>query len=166
MAICLIEKLYRIEKQIKNHDIAEIHNQRQQHSLPILKQIKSWMEKSLPQVPKDSLTGIALHYMKNQWEKLIIYCEDGCLNISNCRAENAIRPFVIGRKAWLFSDTPSGAHASAILYSLIETVKANKIEPYHYLRHVLENISSVESVNEIEALLAWHVSDKTVPRLK
>ncbi len=82
---------------------------------------------------KGSLTRKALDSTLNQWPKLIRYCEHGDLNISNVLAENAIRPFVIGRKAWLFADTPAGAKASALYYTLIETAKANGLEPYAYL---------------------------------
>lgn len=166
MAISLIQKLYVIERQIKDLNEHEIQQHRQQKSLPVLEKIKVWMEKTLPQVPKDALTGKALSYMQNQWSKLVVYCDDGRLNISNCRAENAIRPFVIGRKAWLFSDTPNGAHASAILYSLIETAKLNKVEPYHYFRYILENIMSAQTVEDYEALLPWNTDSESVPRLK
>ena len=87
-------------------------------------------------MPKDSLTWIAINYTLNQWDLLIAYCEDGRLNISNALAENAIRPFAVGRRNWLFSDTPRGARASATCYSLIETAKANGLEPSAYLHHV------------------------------
>ena len=70
--------------------------------------------------------------------------------------ENAIRPFVIGRKAWLFSDTPAGAEASARLYSLIETAKANRCEPYAYLCHVFTELPKAKTLAEVEALLPWN----------
>ena len=84
-------------------------------------------------------------------------CTHGELNISNILAENAIRPFVIGRKAWLFSDTPAGAHASAIHYSLIETAKANGLEPYEYLKQVLTALPYADTVDKVEALLPWNI---------
>jgi hypothetical protein len=80
------------------------------------------------------------------------------LNISNALAENAIRPFAVGRRNWLFADTARGAKASATVYSLIETAKANGLEPYDYLRHVLTHIGAAETVEQVEALLPWHVS--------
>ncbi len=95
-------------------------------------------------------------YLSNQWDKLNVYCSYGELNISNILAENAIRPFVIGRKAWLFSDTPAGARVSATHYSLIETAKANDLEPYDYLKQVLTVLPYAESVEEIEVLLPWN----------
>ncbi len=85
-----------------------------------------------------------------------MYCEDGRLNISNILTENAIRPFCVGRKAWLFSDTPKGAHASGIHYSLIETAKANHIEPYAYLVYVLTKLPYADTVEKLEELLPWN----------
>ncbi|MBI9100007.1 MAG: transposase domain-containing protein, partial [Spirochaetaceae bacterium] len=72
-------------------------------------------------------------------------------------AENSIRPFVIGRKNWLFNDTPKGAHASAALYSLVETAKANDVEPMHYLNCIFQKIPMVSDKNELEALLPWNI---------
>jgi transposase len=81
----------------------------------------------------------------------------------NNPAENAIRPFVVGRKAWLFSDTPAGAQASALLYSLIETAKANGLEPYTWLRRTLQRLPAATTVDDYEALLPWnlHATDLT-----
>ena len=76
----------------------------------------------------------------------------------NNAAENAIRPFVVGRKAWLFSDTQAGARASALLYSLVETTKANNVEPYLWLRHVLRALPTATTVEHFEALLPWNLN--------
>ena len=157
-----INNLYMIERQIKERTIDEKYQQRQLRSVPILNKLKLYLENNQHKVPKDSLTGKAMTYLSNQWEKLNVYCSNGELNISNILAENAIRPFVIGRKAWLFSDTPAGARASAIHYSLIETAKANGLEPYAYLKQVLTALPYAESVEEIEALLPWNIK-KTEP---
>jgi transposase len=115
------------------------------------------MMKSLTEVPPTSKTGKALVYLNNQWPSLLHYLEDGRLNIDNNPAENAIRPFVLGRKNWLFADTPAGAHASAALYSLIETAKANDLEPYQYLRHVFKELPKAQSVSVIESLLPFNI---------
>ena len=96
--------------------------------------------------------------MLNQWEKLTVYCTCGELRISNILAENAIRPFVVGRKAWLFADTPQGAKASAVCYSLVETAKLNGLEPYDYLHTVLSKLPYAETVEQIEALLPWNIT--------
>ena len=100
-----------------------------------------------------SATGKALHYLHNEWSKLIRYLNDGRLEIDNNHAENAIRPFVIGRKNWLFSGGVRGVKASANLYSLIETAKANGLEPYAYLRRVFTELPKANTVEAIEALL-------------
>jgi hypothetical protein len=84
------------------------------------------------------------------------YTERGDLPIDNNRCENAIRPFVVGRRAWLFSDTPAGANASAIIYSLVETAKANGLEPYTWLRRVLRDLPAAKTVEDVEALLPWN----------
>ena len=152
-----INQLYIIERQIKTLSFDEKYQQRQQRSVPILNKIKTYLEDNQHKVPKDSLTGKAMTYLSNQWEKLIVYCSNGELNISNILAENAIRPFVIGRKAWLFSDTPAGARASATHYSLIESAKANGLEPYEYMKQVLTALPYAESVEDIEALLPWNI---------
>jgi hypothetical protein len=90
------------------------------------------LDKSALQVPPKSAVGKAISYNLRQWPKLVRYTESGDLNIDNNRAERAVKPFVIGRKNWLFSNTASGAQASAMMYSLIETAKANGIIPYDY----------------------------------
>lgn len=97
--------------------------------MPLLKTFKAWLEKNVGKVMKGMLTRKAMDYTLNQWDTLIGYCERGDLQISNAGAENAIRPFAVGRKAWLFADTSQGAKASATCYSLTETAKANSLEP-------------------------------------
>jgi len=162
-ALSFINKLYMIERQIKLLSIEEKHQQRQERSLPVLNKLKTYLEDNQHKVLKDSLTGKAMTYLSNQWEKLIVYCTNGELNISNILAENAIRPFVIGRKAWLFSDTPKGARASAIHYSLIETAKANGLEPLQYYQHILAALPYADTVDKVEDLLPWNVELKKTP---
>ena len=103
--------------------------------------------------PPTSATGKALHYLRREWEKLIRYLGDGRIEIDNNGAENAIRPFVVGRKNWLFSASVKGVKASANLYSLIETAKANNLEPYANLRHLFTELPKATTVEDIEALL-------------
>jgi len=93
-------------------------------------------------------------------DRLSGYIEDGHAFIDNNMAENSIRPFVLGRKNWLFAGTAEGAKASALLYSLIETAKANNVEPYAYLRHVFEKIPLATTLEDYEALLPWNVDLK------
>ena len=86
-----------------------------------------------------------------------VYCEDGEIPISNAGAENVIRPFCVGRKNWLFADTPRGARASAVFYSLIETAKLHSLEPYDYLCRLLTALPYAETVEQLEALLPWNI---------
>jgi transposase len=158
MALNYIGKLYGIERALKDKDPAERLAVRQQDSLALLAQLRSWLDKTLGTVLPKGALGRALQYLDNNWDKLVRYTEDGRLSIDNNAAENAIRPFVIGRKNWLFSDTPAGARASAALYSVIETAKANGLEPYAYLRKVLGELPAATQVDDIEALLPWRLT--------
>ena len=153
--LALIQKLYRIEKQARTQGLSsEVrHAYRNQQAMPVLDKLRNWLDDNLPKVPPQSLTGKALHYLNNEWPKLIRYLQDGRLEIDNNLAENAVRPFVLGRKNWLFSDSVHGVKASANLYSLIETAKANGLEPYRYLRTVFTELPQAETVEAIEQLL-------------
>jgi len=151
--LLLIKKLYRIERQARKLEPQERYARRQKCSRPILDEIYKWLEKTLPQIPPSSATGQALNYLHNEWEHLIHYLDDGRLEIDNNLAENAIRPFVIGRRNWLFSTSVKGVKASANLYSLIECAKINGLEPYAYLRHVFTELPKAGTVEAIEALL-------------
>ncbi|WP_165681728.1 IS66 family transposase [Metapseudomonas otitidis] len=157
MALNLINKLYSIERELKKADDSERLSARQQRSQPLLDQLNSWLDKTQPQVAGKTALGNAVNYLASNWSRLVRYVEGGHLPIDNNRAENAIRPFVIGRKNWLFSDTPKGATASAQLYSLLETAKANGQEPYAWLRHVLERLPQATRVEDYEALLPWNL---------
>jgi transposase len=155
-AIAFIQKLYRIEQQIKDQPLDERDRIRQCQAKPIIDKIKRWLEKSLPHVPPKTALGKALHYLHQQWPRLIGYVENGAYPIDNNPAENAIRPFVIGRKNWLFSNSQAGAKASANLYSLIETAKANGLNPYDYLKYVFKELPNAHSVEDVENLLPWN----------
>ena len=157
VALSKIRKLYAIEKSFRELDYDKKKQARQTLSVPVLDDLKLWLEKNVSRVPRDSLTHKAITYTLNQWEYLIGYCEDGQLHISNALAENAIRPFAVGRRAWLFADTSQGARASATCYSLVETAKANNLEPYAYLQHVLAHIAAADTVEKLEALLPWNM---------
>ena len=158
IALGYIRKLYAIERDIREHSDADKYLARQTLSLPQLNEFKAWLEKNVRQVMKGSLTRKAMEYTLNQWPYLIGYCEKGELHISNVLAENAIRPFAVGRKAWLFADTAQGAKASATCYSLIETAKANQLEPSAYLQYVLDRIGAADTLDKLEALLPWNVT--------
>lgn len=156
VALSYIRKLYAVEAKIKDKPTHEKMLERQRFSVPVLNAFKAWLDKNITHVPKDSLTRKAMQYTLNQWPKLVGYCEDGRLNISNVMTENAIRPFVIGRKGWLFADTPQGAHASATHYSLIETAKACGVEPFAYLAWLIPQLAYAETMEDYEKLLPWN----------
>jgi transposase len=156
VAVGMINKLYSLERKFKDMSPEERQQARQSHSLPALHKLKTWLDKEVTRVAKGNLTYKAIYYAINQWPTLTGYCDDGQLQISNVLAENAIRPFAVGRKAWLFSDSPKGAKASAACFSLIESAKANGIEPYAYLQHVLTHIAAADSVEKLDALLPWN----------
>ncbi|MGB5305643.1 MAG: IS66 family transposase [Gammaproteobacteria bacterium] len=163
--LALIQKLYRVEKQARKLKPEERHSHRQRHARPILDELRTWLDEALPQVPPTSATGKALNYLHREWDKLIRYLDDGRLEIDNNGAENAIRPFVVGRKNWLFSASVKGVKASANLYSLIETAKANKLEPYAYLRYLFTALPQADTVEAIEALLPGNI-DKAQIRIE
>jgi transposase len=162
-AVELIGKLYRIERDHKTSDDKTRLLARQELSVPVLADLHAWLVKTQPAVAPKSALGTALSYMSDYWSMLTRYTERGDLPIDNNRCENAIRPFVIGRKAWMFSDTPAGAHASALIYSLVETAKANGLEPYTWLRRILRDLPAAKSVEDVEKLLPWnfHAQDLT-----
>ena len=164
-AVALIGKLYGVERDHKDASDAVRLLARQTHSVPALAMLRAWLDKTLPGVTPKSALGTALSYLRDYWPRLTRYTERGDLPIDNNRAENAIRPFVIGRKAWLFSDTVAGANASAVIYSVLETAKANGVEPYTWLRRVLRDLPAAKTVDEVEALLPWNVRDLHTPDL-
>ena len=162
MALNLINKLYGIEREGKDVNDEQRLLLRQRKSDPVLVQLKAWLDKTHGQVVPQSALGKAVGYLTNNWSKLIRYTEAGHLPIDNNPAERAIRPFVIGRKNWLFSDTARGAHASALIYSLVETAKANGQEPYAWLRYVLERLPLANNADDLEALLPWNCGPITI----
>ena len=155
--ITAIGQLYAIESQAKEASAEQRLQLRQTHSREILTQIETLLLQHLHGVMPNSLLGKALHYLSAQWPKLIRFVENGHWPVDNNACENAIRPFVIGRRNWLFSDTVGGAQASANLYSLIETCKANGINPYGYLIAVFRQLPLARTADDFEALLPWQL---------
>jgi hypothetical protein len=115
--------------------------------------IYKWLDQTSTRVLPKSLLGEAIHYALGQWPLLITFLDDGHLEIDNNIAENAIRPFVLGRKNFLFSGSPKGAETSALLYSLVETARANGLEPWAYLNHLFEHLPGAKSPEAVAALL-------------
>jgi len=163
-AIEYIGKLYAIEKKAKEDglDPMELHQRRQANAVPVLMEFHVWLSKRLPEVPPKSLIGKAISYTLGQWGRLKRYVDDGRLAPDNNLAENAVRPFVVGRKNWLFSGVAEGATSSATLYSIIETAKANGLDPYWYLRALFDRLPLAETRDQMHALLPQHIDRKLI----
>jgi transposase len=163
-ALVMIGSLYHVEKYAREKELNpdEIHMLRREKSEPVLEQFKIWLDKNQPVTPPKGLLGKAIQYALNHWPKLTVYIEKGWLPIDNNIAENAIRPFVVGRKNWLFAGHPRGASASAAFFSLIETAKANGLEPYSYLRYLFENLPLAANEADHQQLLPQYVDTEAL----
>ncbi len=156
-----VNQLFNFERTIKEKYKTpdSIKKARLQKEKPILEAFWSWLEKQTP--VRGSRMDKAVTYIRNRKPYLETYLEDGRCSFSNNASERSVKPFVIGRKNWLFSDTPAGAVASEMVYTIIETAKANGVNVYHYLTYLLENCPSSEmSDDELEALAPWNESVK------
>ncbi|MFU8862165.1 MAG: IS66 family transposase, partial [Cyclonatronaceae bacterium] len=165
-AISFIAKLYAVENEAreKKLSIEEIKKIRNEKSRPVINGFREWIDNKVDHIPPKSLLGKAIRYTLNEWEKLLLYLDDGTIPIDNNLVENTIRPFVVGRKNWLFSGSPDGAHASAAFYSIIETAKACGHEPYWYLRHLFECLPYAKNRDELRALLPQYLDPNEIPR--
>jgi transposase len=156
-----IQKLYRLEKVLRDKGLCEDEflQQRKEQAEPILEKFKLWLDKKALQVPPSTGVGPAIGFSIRQWDKLIAYLESPQLTPDNNASENAIRPFVLGRKNWMFSGSPEGAKSSCGIYSLVETAKQNKVEPYKYLAYLFEKSPYAESESDWNNLLPWNVKE-------
>ena len=153
--VAFINHLFDLERDFKNLSPEERRKERLEKSKPISDAFFEWAFK-LGALPKTPL-GHAAHYALSQRKYLENIFRDGRLELSNNRAERTIKSFVMGRKAWLFSNTPNGAAASSAMYSILETAKENNLHPYHYLKFLLETLPN-STTNDIESLLPWSQS--------
>jgi len=158
--LALIAKLYAVESHAQDNSLstAERLRYRQAHSVAVLGHIQTLLLSHLHAVVPGSSLGKALHYLSAQWPKLSRYVKDGSYPIDNNPCENSIRPFVVGRRNWLFSDTVAGANASANLYSLLQTCKVNGINSYRYLQALLVALPLAQTADDYEALLPWNIA--------
>jgi transposase len=159
-----IQKLYRIERDVAEASAEERLRVRQEKAKPLAQKIRAWLDTAKDRVPPKSLTGQALGYLDRQWPKLVRYLDDGRIPIDTNAVERSIRPFAVGRRNWLFADTPSGAQASANLYSLIETAKANGVEPFAYLLYLFTEIPKAQRLEDFEALLPHRIDPAVLRR--
>jgi transposase len=157
--LALIARLYAVESHAQDNNLSASDRlrYRQQHSVAVLEHIQTLLLAHLHTVVPGSSLGKALHYLSAQWPKLSRYVGDGSYPIDNNPCENSIRPFVVGRRNWLFSDTVAGANASANLYSLLQTCKVNGINSYRYLNALLVALPLALTADDYEALLPWNI---------
>jgi len=165
-----IGALYGVERHIKTlrerreqagevFSLDEVLKIRQEKGVPIAAAFKKWLDEVGPGVTPTSALGKAIAYSQSQWPKLIRYLDHADMPPDNNRVEQAIRPFAIGRNAWMFCDTQGGARASANLYSLVLSARANGLEPLEYLTHIYTKIPAATTVEQFEALLPWNVKE-------
>ncbi len=154
-----INRLFMIERELTQVSPEERLKARQLRSRPVVEGFRRWLDDIRTTVLPKGLFGEAVNYGHNQWQKLVRFLEDGRVELSNNRAERSIKPFVIGRKNWLFANTPRGARASAVIYSIVETAKENRLNPYAYLTHLFEKLPNLESRSSetLDQLLPWNV---------
>ena len=153
-ALKFYQRLYNIEEKAKKQVLSWEDRKllRDVEAVPIWDEMRFWAETHQGQVPKKSLIGKALGYFIEQYDLLRAYLQDGMLEMDNGFAERAIRKFAIGRNNWMFSDTPEGAHASALFYSFVVTAKVNGVNPYQALKTIFERIPTASTVEDYEAL--------------
>jgi len=160
-AISFISQLYQLESHAKNKHLSpqERYQLRQEKALPILEKFKVWLDEASNKVLAGSYIGKAIKYNLSQWHKLIRYVENGHLGIDNNITERDIRPFTTGRKNWMFSKSVNGAQASATLYSIVMTCRANDINPYYYFMHLFKALPNRQKGDDDDFidLMPWNV---------
>ena len=160
----MIRGLYKIEREARENNLTpeELYDVRQQESRPKVNEFFDWLESTAPVVGGSGSLSKAFKYALTQKERLKKFLDNSVLSMDNNLAENAIRPFVVGRKNWLFAGHPNGASASATFFSLIETAKANGLEPYAYLRCLFKQLPLVKEQDGYRELLPQYIDPDLV----
>jgi transposase len=155
LAFC--NKLFEIERELKDATDRQRYEGRLNKSKPVLDDFKVWLKNRRPKVLPKSPLGKAIQYCLNQWDKLTAFLLDGRLELDNNRSERSIKPFVIGRKNWLFSNTPKGASSSATVYSIVETAKENGLNPFNYLVYLFDKLPNIDIDNKniLDEFMPW-----------
>ena len=156
-ALRRIGALYALEREIRGQSAATRLAARGERATPLLQSLREWLQAQLERLSAKSPLAAAIQYTLVRWRALTRYLEDGAVEIDNNAAERAIRALVLGRRNYLFAGSDAGGETAARLYSLIGTCRLNGIDPYRYLRHVLERIAA-HPINRIEELLPWRVA--------
>lgn len=154
-----IGRLYEIETAIRGQSPQARKAARQQHAVPVLNALHAWLIDNRSKVDGGSVQAAAFNYTLERWKELTRYTEDGCLEIDNNAAERSLRGAGVGRKNYLFFGSDNGGERAAVIYSLIETCKLNRIDPQRYLEYVLARIAD-HPINRIDELLPWNVADR------
>ncbi len=160
----ILEKVYGVEKALRkqNLEAAVFIEKRKKSCLPLFTSLKEMLDPAVQEHLYSPAICNAVSYMRNNWEGLIVYLECADLTPDNNECENAIRPFVAGRKNWLFSGRSEGARSSCALFSLIETARCNGLKPYPYLHYIFSTIPRISSRNQWLSLLPWNIDLSTV----
>ena len=155
-----IKKLYRIEHELRDTELSdnEFVVARRKAAAPVLREFKKWLEVMTKTVPPKSLLGQAVSYTLSEYKRLVRYLKYAYLTPDNNVAEVAIKPFALGRRNWLFSNTPLGAHASAAMFSLVETAKANNLDPFYFMYRLFEKLPEADTEEKLEKLLPWNMA--------
>ena len=156
-ALDFIQRLYQIERTLKDRPPDERHAQRLLQSKPLLDEFRQWLEETLQVAQlRDGLLKRAYTYVLNQWPKLNVFLQDGRLLLDNNRIESHVRPIAQGRTQWLFAQSEAGAEATAGWYSIVATAKANGWEPYHYLKELFTQLPLyLQKKRPLDDLLPW-----------
>lgn len=160
-------RLFAIERDLKDMTPDERYETRLVRSRPVLEAFLAWLNTQSSRVLPKSALGQAIKYCLGQWDKLEAFMLDGRLELDNNRSERSIKPFVIGRKNWLFANTPRGARASAIIYSIVESAKENGLNPFRYLTYLFEQLPNLDTKDEnaLDELLPWSATLPSVCRV-
>jgi transposase len=164
-ALMIIKKIYEIESDLRGKDLSDkdFLKKRRTAVTPVLDELHKFLVETKELVTPSSLVGEAVTYTLNQWDKLIRYLDLACMTPDNNEIERSIKSFVIGRKNWMFSNTSRGANASAGMYSLIESAKANRLDPYQYLRFLFTKLPYVrDDKDELRKLLPCFLSPEDI----
>ena len=164
VALASIDALFKFERTFREQDLTpkQFTQRRREQAEPVLEKLRLWLNERESQVPPSTTLGKAIGYTVGQWPKLIRYLDSPLLGPDNNACERTIRPFVVGRKNWLFSGSPAGAEASAAWYSLIETSKLNGIEPYLYLCYILARLPASDNPEDYRFLLPWSIPKESL----
>lgn len=164
-AIAFYKRLYKLEKEIRELPPEHRLAKRQREALPIWDTFMEWAKKVQTLGVRHAKTRAALNYLIKHEAGLRRYCDDGRLPISNILTEHVAKTVALARKNFMFADTPAGAASSALIYSILESAKANNHNPLHYMTAVLAGIPNAKSLEDIEALLPWQLSPEQAAKL-